>query len=465
MADPQVKNLAYQALGASLAQTAANPATSLRQVEMKPTPRSPRMGMFADAMMAVRDFANRLQIPQGVPLIGGEGVGSLLMGRAPEELVEMSYGNMPVRVNPYAGRTAGFMPEMKPGRGAQVADLLSLAGVPGGGRTAAAAMGAADLGSGAERALIGYHGTPYRFAPTPANPLGEFRASQIGTGEGAQAYGYGTYFAESPGVAKGYREKLSTNVTVDGAKLQTIPSDSPMAAAHNMTVRNIQSGMSAKEAIAATNKYWTDAANEMLEFSKSNPELIGSIRKESASRMEIANAAKTLKPESFYRDPGSLYTVDIPDEMIGKMLDWDRPLSQQPQQLQQKLYNAMMDAGFEKQLVNYWLNNKTGSELHRELSGRLAVRQPSPFNAEVQTAEFLKKAGVPGIRYLDEGSRGPSGTGRWLLKFKDGTEKTYDYKPNDDVLEMMGATASPTGTRNIVVFPGEESKVKILSRD
>lgn len=147
MADPQVKNLAYQALGASLAQTAANPAISLRQVEMRPTPRSPRMGMFADAMMAVRDFANRLQIPQGVPLIGGEGVGSLLMGRAPEELVEMSYGNMPVRVNPYAGRTAGFMPEMKPGRGVQVADLLSLAGVPGGGRTAAAAMGAIDTGA------------------------------------------------------------------------------------------------------------------------------------------------------------------------------------------------------------------------------------------------------------------------------------------------------------------------------
>ena len=43
---------------------------------------------------------------------------------------------------------------------------------------------------------------------------------------------------------------------------------------------------------------------------------------------------------------------------------------------------------------------------------------------------MLRQAGIPGIRYLDAGSRG-------------------------------GAD----GTRNIVVFPGEESKVKILKRE
>jgi hypothetical protein len=51
------------------------------------------------------------------------------------------------------------------------------------------------------------------------------------------------YLAESPEVAKGYRDRLSRNVTVDGAKLQSIPSDGDLAAAHHMTVRNIQNGM------------------------------------------------------------------------------------------------------------------------------------------------------------------------------------------------------------------------------
>ena len=58
------------------------------------------------------------------------------------------------------------------------------------------------------------------------------------------------------------------------------------------------------------------------------------------------------------------------------------------------------------------------------------------FNTMNQTqspskvAEFYKNAGIPGIRYLDAGSRGQGGS----------------------------------GTRNFVVFPGEEKKVKILER-
>jgi hypothetical protein len=46
-------------------------------------------------------------------------------------------------------------------------------------------------------------------------------------------------------------------------------------------------------------------------------------------------------------------------------------------------------------------------------------------------SEYLKSKGIPGIRYLDAGSRGQGGS----------------------------------GTRNFVVFPGEEKKVKILKRE
>lgn len=144
-------------MATDLRDTALNPNMPMRRdqlAQMTATPRSPRLGFLADAMMALKEFGNRVQVPAGVPLLGGEGVGSLLLGKAPEELVEMSYGNMPMRINPYAGQTASFVPEMKPGRGAQVADLLSLAPTPGGARAAAGLAGMADMG-GAERAAIG----------------------------------------------------------------------------------------------------------------------------------------------------------------------------------------------------------------------------------------------------------------------------------------------------------------------
>src|SRR5580765_7610443 len=46
-----------------------------------------------------------------------------------------------------------------------------------------------------------FHGSPHSFD--------RFDLSKIGTGEGAQAYGHGLYFAENEGVAKGYRDALT----------------------------------------------------------------------------------------------------------------------------------------------------------------------------------------------------------------------------------------------------------------
>lgn len=48
-----------------------------------------------------------------------------------------------------------------------------------------------------------YHGTPHRFD--------EFSLDAIGTGEGAQAHGWGLYFAGSRDVSEGYRERLLGN--------------------------------------------------------------------------------------------------------------------------------------------------------------------------------------------------------------------------------------------------------------
>jgi hypothetical protein len=269
-----------------------------------------------------------------------------------------------------------------------------------------------------------YHGTPHRFEPTPDNPLGEFDASKIGTGEGAQAYGHGVYVAESPDVAKGYRESLSNNVIVDGKKLQTIPSDSPIAQAQNNVITAMtQQKMSPQDAIAYTVKYWNDAANEMAAFVKTNPELADRINKEVASRREIAKSASLLKPESFYKDPGALYTADLPDEMVDRMLDWDKPLSEQPEAVQSVLRGMWLKAkkSFEGLDPN---GNPIAGQVHHLYSQHRGGNTAT-------VAEELKASGIPGIKYLDAGSRGDK--------------------------------AKPT--RNFVLFPGEERKAKIIKRE
>src|SRR5262245_8120346 len=57
---------------------------------------------------------------------------------------------------------------------------MSVGGVPG-------------LGSGVGKGIRAYHGSPYDFE--------RFDLGKIGTGEGAQAYGHGLYFAENPATA------------------------------------------------------------------------------------------------------------------------------------------------------------------------------------------------------------------------------------------------------------------------
>ncbi len=61
--------------------------------------------------------------------------------------------------------------------------------------------------AGAERNAPGFdvwHGSPHDFD--------KFELSKIGSGEGAQAFGHGLYFAENPNVAKGYQADLASAV-------------------------------------------------------------------------------------------------------------------------------------------------------------------------------------------------------------------------------------------------------------
>jgi len=282
-----------------------------------------------------------------------------------------------------------------------------------------------------------YHGTPHTLPPTPMNPLGEFDASKIGTGEGAQAYGYGTYVAEAPAVAKGYQESLSKRqfLTKDGF---FDPSE-----LEHLNVKVTAGRGDLDKAIELARKYGVPDSDYPDSAARAARDL---------QKLEALKAAGGIK-----QNTGNLYKIDLPDEKIAQMLDFDKPLSQQknilealtPENMGLTLrptpkgkYMAYLADGKPiglqvKGVTPEVFRDKWISRL-REMgdleggAGRAVgyLGGTTPGDLPPLVAKALRQAGIPGIKYLDEGSR-----------------------------------SAGKGTRNFVVFPGEEKSMTILERN
>jgi hypothetical protein len=245
-----------------------------------------------------------------------------------------------------------------------------------------------------QRGAIVWHGSPHKFDA--------FDASKIGTGEGAQAYGHGLYFAESPNVAKAYQTALThSDDYVDGQLLDSGIPKHFLARILSDESGNVEAARQSLAVLARPGgaKSVTDSAKQALKLLDAGERPI----------------VKTIKPE------GALYKVDLPDEAIAKMLDWDKPLSQQSKTIEALRQIAGRVQGLDEALQPFELGSSTGRTVNDYISRTL-----SPANA----AQLFKDAGIPGIRYLDQGSRG------------------------------AGA-----GTSNFVVFPGNENMLRILERN
>ena len=282
-----------------------------------------------------------------------------------------------------------------------------------------------------------YHGSPHRFD--------KFDASKIGTGEGAQAYGHGLYLAEDPSVGAAYRRQLSGTVQrpdveykgkdylsghisgIEGQAVSTIADalakDIPIADAIKQA-REI-----AKARFARDVKQVRSAGMGVDEFLQS-PEEYKALLKQIK-----ATDPSSLKRIGDPRDPGNLYKVDLPDEQIAKMLDWDKPLSQQSADVKKAISS---DPRIARLIASGKIDDmyQNGGEFYRAVNSKYANDAPAHISldaaenaAQANASRYLKSLGIPGIRYLDGGSR-----------------------------------SGGQGTSNFVVFPGNEGILKILDR-
>jgi hypothetical protein len=362
------------------------------------------------------------------------------------------------------------------------------------------------LKSGLAPQLTAYHGTPHKFAPEEGAPLGKFKTEKIGTGEGAQAYGHGIYFAESPGVAEDYRNVLGSprNMVAKGRGVYIEPS--PMGDGKYMLATRSETGKMVGTAGDATQFIYPDktfnSLADAMRFAKkkgliakeARPQLVAI--NEDGKYVPIKKAADVEDPQYsqfIAADKGSLYTVDIPDEMIPRMLDWDKPLSQQSKEVQEALQNSGL-------LVDVSKVGEVAAEKIRRLAEQPRVADWAKRDL-LQTAAQLEKspspkhvAGVLKGMQLEYGINADSGpfsdVANDFLSFVKGMQAVPNMDTGGGAVSYLEALYGPSGasqrlkeagipgvryldqgsrdtgkgTSNFVVFPGEEEKVKILER-
>jgi hypothetical protein len=229
-----------------------------------------------------------------------------------------------------------------------------------------------------------FHGTPHKI-------LGKFDINKVGTGQGAQSYGHGMYFAEAPAVAKEYTES------------------------------NAKVSPRLRMAYDEAGGDWFKAENIAKEKAKTDP-----------TWSNIANEAKSV-------NKGNLYKVDIPDEQIPNMMDYHKPLSEQPKAVQDIAMQYLGGLKNQAKMGGYksvW--DLDGADLYGVMQRYQLNDAGKLIKKNVDAKDVSNKllnSGVPGIKYLDQES----------------------LRQTDSYLAKHG------GTSNYVVF--DPSTVKILEEN
>jgi hypothetical protein len=253
----------------------------------------------------------------------------------------------------------------------------------------------------ARQGIRGYHGSPHDFPPVrelempdgavvyqsmddavpegarviKEHPLGRFDMSKLGTGEGAQAYGHGLYFAEEEAVAKAYRDALkgrmvttSDGVTKTYGQHITEVEDAIRAAHPNLNPDNIRA-----------------AAKSVVDDNLTDADVEGMGQWEGVYKSGIV-ANKNAQASK-----GSMYEVKI-DAAAEDFLNWQTPLREQ-----KKLLSALDDQYGDHEIVLQQL----GLDIKYETptGGDLAMALGMTRGGQTAPPRLLTDAGLKGVKY------------------------------------------------------------------
>ena len=252
-----------------------------------------------------------------------------------------------------------------------------------------------------EPGIIAFHGSGADFD--------EFKLEKIGTGEGAQAYGYGLYFADKEDIATYYKNMMQRSVDIDG---------NPYIRGNNINDELIDPEIA--DDLGATNGDLEAAIKNSEEFlqemiADDNVAAIRSTSRELEKLKELRGRITSSDQE------GKMYKVGL-EPKPEDMLDYQIPIEQQPENIQQTVKKAL---SYIYPDVKDPALSMRGSDLQNAIINRVAVsrgnieKMSDPIDADIAridpnnektdaaiAAQIMLEQGIPGMKYRDAGSRG-----------------------------------------------------------
>lgn len=278
---------------------------------------------------------------------------------------------------------------------------------------------------GKELDQAAYHGSPHVFD--------KFTLDHIGSGEGAQAYGHGLYFAGNKAVAKYYRETLTAGkspvkITGKTQPYQAVKLEMAARLALRDSNPTTEGTVNALGHLAKMDRWTATNLAARLEkgekLNSADKRKIGELQASASTYDDLAQKVRNrevgveINPDV----KGRLYHVELAPE-ADDWLDWNKTVDEQSPKVQASLRSIGIDADMPRPDWARGIHDfkATGADVYRIIGERFAkpaidesgmsgwTRVQNTLNDSRQNpkaaSEALHQAGIPGVRYLDHNSR------------------------------------------------------------
>lgn len=262
-----------------------------------------------------------------------------------------------------------------------------------------------------------YHGSGADF--------GHFDHSHMGEGEGAQAFGWGTYVTEVEGIGRTYAESARKKPTyLYGGKEMSSDEfhDYVLGEIGDWNENMLNDFMYNLERHGVTRAKDILKKGDLAQYKNLFYQSIGDTRNYAEGKIKAARTLLSLKGIRIRKPKSHLYTIEIPDDNGKNYLDWnghptESLLKDVGSFLESNGFERVQDspARYEKGKSTVVLNpNATGADLYAELQEALG--------SDKKASQTLAELGYIGIKYPANNMRG----GR-----EDGAKNYVIFNEND----------------------------------